>query len=75
MKCLGVIEDVSYRGMLIVRSSFAPRTGTGVMSRRSVPLGRVAGVVGPVENPFVLVEPLRDGGKGANLVGTAVYIE
>jgi rRNA processing protein Gar1 len=71
---LGTIEDISYRGMLIVRPPFVPRTGAKVVDRRSRTIGRIVGLVGPVSKPFVLIEPLGDGGKGAGMVGMAVYL-
>ena len=74
MKRLGLIEDVSYRGMLIVRPSFAVRIGAAVVDRRNRAVGKVVGTVGPATRPFVLIVPLRNGGKGFELVGAEVFL-
>ena len=74
MKRLGVIEDVSYRGMFIVRPGYTPHRGAMVVDRRNREIGRVSGILGPVAKPFVLIEPLRHGGKGFAGVGAAVYL-
>ncbi len=74
MKRLGTIEDVSYRGMLIVRPDFRVHHGARVLDNRKRDVGTVVGVFGPAARPFVLIKPLRNGEKGADMVGATVFI-
>jgi len=74
MRLLGLIQDVTYDGRLVVRGTFAPRTRARVVDNRNKPLGQVRRVFGPVESPYVIVDPT---GKNTLLgaVGKQVYIE
>ena len=74
MRRLGIVEDISHRGMLIVRPGFSPRLGDMAVDRRKREVGRVVGLVGPSSRPFVLIEPLRFGGKGSEMVGMTVFL-
>jgi rRNA processing protein Gar1 len=74
LKRLGVVEDISHRGLLIVRAPLSPAIGSKVLDRRSREIGRIAGLVGPVSRPFILIEPLKHGGRGAELLGSTVYL-
>jgi RNA-binding protein len=74
MKLLGVIQDVGFDGKLIVRGAFAPGPRERVVDNRSKPLGFVRRVFGPVDSPYIIVEPA---GKSNLLaaVGKQVYVE
>ena len=74
MKLLGVIQDMTYDGRIVVRGTFAPHPRSRVVDNRSKPLGHVRRVFGPVESPYVLVDPI---GRGSLLgaVGKQVYVE
>jgi RNA-binding protein len=74
MRLLGVIQDVSFDGKLIVRGTYAPYPRERVVDNRNKPLGQVRRVFGPVESPYVMVEPA---GKISLLaaVGKQVYVE
>jgi RNA-binding protein len=74
MKLLGVIQDITFDGKLVVRGAFAPYPRERVMDNRSKVLGQVRRVFGPVDSPYVMVEPT---GKISLLgtVGKQVYIE
>jgi RNA-binding protein len=74
MKLLGMIQDVGFDGKLIVRGAFAPGPRERVVDNRSKPLGFVRRVFGPVDSPYIIVEPA---GKSNLLaaVGKQVYIE
>jgi RNA-binding protein len=74
MKLLGVIQDITYDGRLVVRGTFAPYPRARIVDNRNKPLGQVRRVFGPVDSPYVLVDPT---GKNSLLgtVGKQVYIE
>ncbi|NLK26403.1 MAG: hypothetical protein GX307_07525 [Euryarchaeota archaeon] len=74
MRILGVIQDITYDGRLVVRGGFAPRPRDRVMDYRKRPLGQVRRVFGPVDSPYVIIEPT---GRNSLLgsVGKRVYIE
>jgi RNA-binding protein len=73
MKKLGVVHNLSYKGDILVKASFAPRTGDKVLDASKRPLGRVKRVFGPVRSPYVTVETAQDPTLG--LIGSDVYIE
>jgi len=72
MKKLGVVENLSYDGSILVRSEFAPPRGAHVVDRRNRPLGSVVRVFGPVKEPFVSVRP--KGSVTASVVGIDVFV-
>jgi RNA-binding protein len=74
MKLLGIIQEVGFDGKLIVRGTFAPGFRERVVDNRSKPLGYVRRVFGPVESPYVIVEPTGNSSLLA-AVGRQVYIE
>jgi len=72
MKRLGVVENLSYDGTVLIRSDFAPPYGAAVVDRKGTALGTVMKVFGPVKQPFIA---LRPAGKPAmGLLGTEVYL-
>ena len=72
MKRLGVVENITYDGTVLVRSEFAPAVGQGVVDKRRRPLGRIVRVFGPVHEPFA---SLRTSGPASPaLVGAEVYL-
>ncbi|MFQ5838575.1 MAG: H/ACA ribonucleoprotein complex subunit GAR1 [Thermoplasmata archaeon] len=73
MKKLGVVNNLSYKGDILVKASFAPRMGEGVLDAAKRPLGRVIRVFGPARSPYVTVEPLDEPPLG--LIGSDVYVE
>ncbi|NLI74525.1 MAG: hypothetical protein GX369_07135 [Euryarchaeota archaeon] len=74
MKLLGVIQDITFDGRLVVRASFAPWPRDRVVDNRNRPLGQVRRVFGPVDSPYVMIDPTgRDSLLGA--IGKQVYIK
>lgn len=73
MRKLGVVRNLSYKGDVLVKASFAPRVGEDVLDARRRPLGRVRRVFGPVEAPYVTVEPYREPSLG--IIGSDVSVE
>lgn len=73
MRKLGVVRNLSYKGDLIVKASFAPRLGERVLDASKRPVGRVKRVFGPVKAPYVTVKPNDEPPLG--LIGSDVYLE
>jgi RNA-binding protein len=73
MRKLGVVRNLSYKGDILVKASFAPRMGERVLDASKRPLGRIKRVFGPVKAPYVTVEPVEEPPLG--LIGSDVYIE
>ncbi len=73
MQKMGVIQNVSYKGDLLVKAVFAPRVGQEVLDGRKTSLGRVRRVFGPVAAPYVTVEP--QGEPSLGLLGSDVWVD
>jgi RNA-binding protein len=74
MKLLGVIQDISFDGKLIVRGAFAPNSRDRIVDNRNKPLGYIRRVFGPVDSPYIMVEPVGRSNLLA-AVGKQVYVE
>ncbi len=74
MRFLGTIQEVSFDGKLIVRGTFTPQPHNRVVDNRKKRLGQVKRVFGPVDSPYVIVEPTGKDSLLATL-GKQVYIE
>ncbi|QLH74857.1 MAG: H/ACA RNA-protein complex protein Gar1 [Methanomassiliicoccales archaeon] len=74
MRFLGNVQEVSFDGKLIVRGSFAPQSHSRVVDNRQRPVGKVARVFGPVEAPYVTVEP-TGGSSLLSAIGKQLYVE
>lgn len=74
MKLLGVVQDMSHDGRLIVKSRFAPMKGAVVRDNLKARVGRVVRVFGPVRSPYVAVQPEEEM-KTLAILGREVYIE
>lgn len=74
MKLLGVVQDITFDGRLLVRGTMTPYPRDRVMDNRSKVLGQVRRIFGPVDSPYILIEP---SGKSSLLasVGKQVYVE
>lgn len=73
MKRLGVVENLSYDGTVLVRAERSPRTGSRVVDARSRVVGKVSRVFGPVREPFVAVRP--ETRVPVSLIGSDVYTD
>lgn len=65
MKRLGTVSHIEGHGRLIVRATKGvaggslndlPRIGSTVMDQRVKRIGKVSAIIGPVTNPYVVVE-------------------
>jgi len=69
---LGVVENISYDGSVLVRSAFAPPSGARVVDKRNRPLGKVWKVFGPVKEPFAAIR--TDSRVALSILGSDVYV-
>lgn len=74
MRLLGVIQDISHDGKLIVKARFAPNMRELVRDNLKVEIGRVAKVFGPVRSPYVAIEPRKEL-KTLAVLGKEVYVQ
>ena len=73
MRLLGVVQDISHDGKLIVKARFAPNAREVVRDNVKSEVGRVAKVFGPVRSPYVAIEP-RNGLQTLAVLGKEVYV-
>lgn len=69
MEVLGIVEEVTCDGRMIVRCNELPDIGAPVFDRKQVRLGTVGRVFGPVDGPYASVTP--EGGPAG--IGTETY--
>ncbi len=69
MEILGIVEEITCDGRMIVRCNELPDIGAAVFDRRQTRLGSVGRVFGPVDGPYASVTP--EGGPAK--IGTETY--
>lgn len=74
MRLLGVVQDISHDGKLIVKARFAPRIKEVVRDNLKSEVGRVSKVFGPVRAPYVAIEPRKEL-KTLAVLGKEVYVQ
>jgi len=74
MDVLGVVEDVTSEGLIIVRSDVTPEHGNSVYDAKQKKVGVVKRVFGPVSRPYVTVKPVEKSVL-VNISGKKVYFE
>ncbi len=74
MEYLGQVQEVTLEGKLIVKGAITPRPGSIVYDQRQRRIGRVKRIFGPVDSPFISVEPSKDE-KLLNTLGKNLYID
>ncbi len=70
MEVLGIVEEVTCDGRMIVRCNNLPDIGTAVFDNNQNRLGTVGRVFGPVDEPYASVTP--EGGPAR--IGTQIYL-
>ena len=73
MRLLGVIQDISHDGKLIVKARFAPNPKEIVRDNLNSEVGKVSKVFGPVRAPYVAIDPRREL-KTLAVLGKEVYV-
>ena len=73
MRLLGVIQDISHDGKLIVKARFAPNPKEIVRDNLNAEVGRVSKVFGPVRAPYVAIDPRKEL-KTLAVLGKEVYV-
>jgi rRNA processing protein Gar1 len=74
VRLLGVVQDISHDGKLIIKARFAPRTRELVRDNLKAEVGRVVKVFGPVRSPYVAIEPKKEL-KTLAVLGKDVYVQ
>jgi rRNA processing protein Gar1 len=74
LRLLGVVQDISHDGKLIVKARFAPNNGEMIRDNVKAEIGRVVKVFGPVRSPYVAIEP-RNGLRSLAVLGKEVYVQ
>jgi RNA-binding protein len=74
MDVLGVVEDVTHEGIIIVRGEVTPECGNVVYDSKKKRIGSVKRIFGPVEYPYISVVP-ADRSVLMNITGKKVYFE
>ncbi|HEX9907572.1 MAG TPA: hypothetical protein VGB78_03785 [Thermoplasmata archaeon] len=74
VRLLGVVQDISHDGRLIVKARFAPIPREVVRDNVKGEIGKVAKVFGPVRTPYVAIEP-RHGLRTLAVLGKEVYVQ
>ena len=74
MDVLGVVEDVTGEGIIIVRGEMTPEYGNSVYDSKQKNIGSVKRIFGPVDKPYVSVVP-ADRSVLMNITGKKLYIE
>jgi rRNA processing protein Gar1 len=74
LRLLGVVQDISHDGKLIVKARFAPNVREIVRDNLKGEVGRVSKVFGPVRSPYVAIEPRKEM-KTLAVLGKEVYVQ
>ncbi len=77
MRKLGTVLHVSSQMNIIVRSEFTPDLGKRniVTDKNMGKIGYIHDVIGPVNNPYVLIKTFNDIQHGSKLMGETVFVE
>jgi len=74
VQLLGVVQDISHDGRLIVKARFAPNPRAIVRDNLKGEVGRISKVFGPVRSPYVAIEPRKEL-KTLAVLGKEVYVQ
>jgi len=74
LQLLGVIQDISHDGRLIVKARFTPSMKAIVRDNVKGEVGRVVKVFGPARAPYVAIEPKKQM-RTLAVLGKEVYIQ
>ena len=75
MKFIGKLDNIIYNGRFLARTSQKPKIGCTVLDKHKNRIGRVKQIIGPVENPYLIIIPNKDVKASFKLIGTDLYIE
>jgi rRNA processing protein Gar1 len=74
VRLLGVVQDISHDGKLIVKARFAPNLKEIVRDNLRGEVGKVSKVFGPVRSPYVAIDPRKEL-KTLAVLGKEVYVQ
>ena len=67
MKLLGEISAISASGKGIVRNKDMPKPKSTVFNLNKKKIGKIAGIIGPTRNPYILIQ-------GKMRIGKKIYV-
>ena len=74
MKLIGEIETVSYNGLWVIRAAKKQNPGSTVYNHKKQKVGRIINVIGPVDQPYLIVRPFGDKNKTQlKIIGEKLY--
>jgi RNA-binding protein len=74
VQLLGVIQDISHDGKLIVKARFAPNPKAIVRDNLRGEVGTITKVFGPTRSPYVAITPRKEL-KTLAVLGKEVYVQ
>jgi len=74
LRLLGVVQDISHEGKLVVKARFAPKMREIVRDNLRTEIGRVSKVFGPTRSPYVAIEPRKEL-RTLAVLGKEVYVQ
>jgi rRNA processing protein Gar1 len=75
MKYLGKIDDIIYNGKILIRTTFKPSFGKTVVDKHKKAIGKIQQIIGPVQEPYIIISPKKEFKASFKLIGTDVYLE
>ena len=75
MKYLGRVVEFSYRAQIICKGSFAPPRSVMVFTQTMRPVGKIDRVFGPVDSPYIAIEPIDEKDLDLANLGSEIYID
>jgi len=73
LRRLGVISNITYSGLLLVRAELTPKIGDTVLDPRKRKVGNVTKIFGPTESPFVTIKP-SEKKASLDLIGKELFL-
>ena len=75
MYCLGQIKSLGHDGKLVVKGEFAPKLESKVKDNSMKIIGTVKRVFGPVDSPYISIQPRKNSRPSLNMIGKEVYVK
>ena len=74
MKYIGRLDNIIFNGRFIAKTSFKPKIGTIIVDKHKNKLGKIKQIIGPVNEPYIIITPQKDVKASFKLIGTELYI-
>ena len=74
MKYLGRLDNIIFNGKFIVRTTFKPKLWSNVVDKHKNKIGRVYQIIGPVKEPYIIINPEKNVKASFNMIGIDLYL-